>query len=60
MLQCSSYNFYPKAIFVTWLRDGEETTSDVISYTELSDGDWYYQYHSYLEYTPRYTPNTHL
>ena len=61
MLRCSSYRFYPKRIEVTWLRDGEEMTSgDVTSTDLLSDGDWYYQYHSYLEYTPRYTPNTHL
>ncbi|KAG7454033.1 hypothetical protein MATL_G00264020 [Megalops atlanticus] len=53
MLVCSAFGFYPKAIRVTWLRDGEEVTSDVTSTEELSDGDWYYQVHSHLEYTPK-------
>ncbi|KAJ8362611.1 hypothetical protein AAFF_G00367580 [Aldrovandia affinis] len=53
MLVCSAYDFYPQGIKVTWLRDGEEVTSDVTSTEELADGDWYYQIHSYLEYTPK-------
>ncbi|XP_026228584.1 class II histocompatibility antigen, B-L beta chain-like isoform X2 [Anabas testudineus] len=52
MLICSAYDFYPKQIRVTWLRDGKETTSDVTSTDELSNGNWLYQIHSYLEYTP--------
>ena len=60
MLRCSSYDFYPKVILVTWWRGEEPLTSGLSSTDELSDGDWYYQYHSYLEYTPRYTPNRHL
>ncbi|XP_026228593.1 DLA class II histocompatibility antigen, DR-1 beta chain-like [Anabas testudineus] len=52
MLTCSVYNFYPKQIRVTWLRDGKEATSDVTSTDELSNGNWLYQIHSYLEYTP--------
>ncbi|XP_045898011.1 H-2 class II histocompatibility antigen, A-S beta chain-like, partial [Micropterus dolomieu] len=44
---------YPKQIRVGWLRDGQEVTSDVTSTDELADGDWYYQVHSHLEYTPR-------
>ncbi|XP_056152758.1 H-2 class II histocompatibility antigen, E-S beta chain-like [Lampris incognitus] len=53
MLMCSVYNFFPKYISVTWLRDGQPVTSDVTSTDELANGDWYYQIHSHLEYTPR-------
>ncbi|XP_031172146.1 H-2 class II histocompatibility antigen, E-S beta chain-like [Sander lucioperca] len=53
MLVCSVYNFYPKQIRVKWTRDGQEVTSDVTSTDEVADGDWSYQIHSYLEYTPR-------
>ncbi|XP_063050195.1 rano class II histocompatibility antigen, A beta chain-like [Engraulis encrasicolus] len=53
MLVCSAYNFYPKMIKLTWYRDGQEVTGDVISSEELADGDWYYQIHSHLEFTPK-------
>uniref|UniRef100_A0A3P9PX11 Ig-like domain-containing protein n=1 Tax=Poecilia reticulata TaxID=8081 RepID=A0A3P9PX11_POERE len=53
MLVCSAYDFYPKQIRVTWLRDGKEVTSDVTSTDELPNGNWLYQIHSYLEFTPK-------
>nr|AFY98547.1 MHC class II antigen [Kareius bicoloratus] len=53
MLVCRVYNFYPKLIRVSWQRDGQEVTHDVTSTDELADGDWFYQIHSHLEYTPR-------
>nr|AGJ70381.1 MHC class II antigen beta chain [Miichthys miiuy]AGJ70382.1 MHC class II antigen beta chain [Miichthys miiuy] len=53
MLVCSVFDFYPQHIKVSWLRDGQEVTSDVTSTDELADADWYYQIHSHLEYTPR-------
>ncbi|MEQ2234905.1 hypothetical protein ILYODFUR_036172, partial [Ilyodon furcidens] len=52
MLVCRVYNFYPKQIKVSWLRDGREVTSDVTTTDEMQNGDWYYQVHSTLEYTP--------
>lgn len=53
MLVCSAYGFYPKLIRVSWLRDGKETTTNVTSTKELSNGNWLYQIHSYLEFTPK-------
>ncbi|XP_026225283.1 H-2 class II histocompatibility antigen, E-S beta chain-like [Anabas testudineus] len=53
MLVCSVYDFYPKQIRVSWTRDGQEVQSGVTSTEEMADGDWYYQIHSHLEYTPR-------
>ncbi|XP_049416516.1 rano class II histocompatibility antigen, A beta chain-like [Epinephelus fuscoguttatus] len=52
MLVCSAYNFYPKQIRMTWLRNGEEVTSAVSFSKVMSVGDWYYQIHSYLVHTP--------
>ncbi|XP_036417884.1 H-2 class II histocompatibility antigen, A-K beta chain-like [Colossoma macropomum] len=52
MLMCSAYGFYPKTIDVYWLKDGKKVTSDMVSIEEMADGDWYYQVHSHLEYTP--------
>ncbi|XP_056142490.1 rano class II histocompatibility antigen, A beta chain-like [Lampris incognitus] len=52
MLVCSAYNFYPKQIIVTWLKNGKEVTSGVTTTQELPNGNWFYQIHSHLEYTP--------
>lgn len=52
VIVCSAYSFYPKDITLTWLRNGEEVMSDVVSTEEMSNGNWLYQKHSYLEYTP--------
>lgn len=53
MLMCSAYNFYPKHIKLTWLRDGKEVTTDVTSTEELPNGNWLYQIHSHLEIIPK-------
>ncbi|MEQ2179031.1 hypothetical protein GOODEAATRI_020370 [Goodea atripinnis] len=53
MLVCRVYDFFPKLIKVSWLRDGQEVTSDFTTTDEMQNGDWYYQVHSTLEYTPR-------
>uniref|UniRef100_A0A672S5Z2 H-2 class II histocompatibility antigen, I-E beta chain-like n=1 Tax=Sinocyclocheilus grahami TaxID=75366 RepID=A0A672S5Z2_SINGR len=53
VLMCSAYEFYPPHIKVSWLRDGKLMTSEVTSTMEKADGDWYYQIHSELEYSPK-------
>ncbi|XP_060787050.1 H-2 class II histocompatibility antigen, A-F beta chain-like [Neoarius graeffei] len=58
VLVCSAYDYHPKGIKVSWLRNGEVISDglhhcDGSSTGELSNGDWYYQMHSYLEYRPR-------
>ncbi|XP_056319098.1 H-2 class II histocompatibility antigen, E-S beta chain-like [Danio aesculapii] len=53
VLMCSAYDFYPPHIKISWLRDGKAVTSDVTSTEEMADGDWYYQIHSELEYSPK-------
>lgn len=52
MLICSAYNFYPKQIHLTWLRNGQEV-SEGVSYSDATDdGDLRYRIFSHLEYTP--------
>ncbi|MBN3281378.1 HB2D protein, partial [Polyodon spathula] len=53
MLVCNAFGFYPREIKVIWLRNGVEMTADVSSSELLSDGDWTYQIHSYLELIPQ-------
>ncbi|KAI4895705.1 hypothetical protein NFI96_019616, partial [Prochilodus magdalenae] len=53
ILLCSAYGFYPAAIEVYWLRDGIRVSTEVVYTEEMADGDWYYQIHSHLEYTPK-------
>lgn len=53
MLKCSAYDYYPSGVTVSWLRDGKVVSEGVSSTEELSDGDWYYQFHTYLEYIPK-------
>lgn len=53
MLECSVWGFFPKEVSVSWLRDGVEVTTDVASTDVMANGDWSYQLHSYLEFTPR-------
>ncbi|XP_014823044.1 PREDICTED: rano class II histocompatibility antigen, A beta chain-like isoform X2 [Poecilia mexicana] len=52
MLVCSAYNFYPKLIKITWLRNDQEVTEGVSNTDAIPVGELYYQFHSYLEYTP--------
>uniref|UniRef100_A0A3B3VYX9 HLA class II histocompatibility antigen, DQ beta 1 chain-like n=1 Tax=Poecilia latipinna TaxID=48699 RepID=A0A3B3VYX9_9TELE len=52
MLVCSAYNFYPKQIKITWLRNDQEVTEGVSNTDAIPVGELYYQFHSYLEYTP--------
>ncbi|KAA0713776.1 SLA class II histocompatibility antigen, DQ haplotype C beta chain [Triplophysa tibetana] len=53
VLMCSAYRFYPQKIKVTWLKNNVPETTDVTSTEEMPNGDWYYQIHSHLEYTPK-------
>lgn len=53
LLRCSAYDFYPQQIKMYWLRDGRVMTSDVTSSEEMPNGDWYYQSHSELVFSPK-------
>lgn len=51
LLVCSAYNFYPKNIKIKWYQNGQEVTSGVTLSEVMTNGDWTYQAHSYLEYS---------
>lgn len=53
MLECNVLGFFPQEVRVSWLRDGVEVATDVSSTDVLANGDWSFQLHSYLEFTPR-------
>ncbi|XP_058641389.1 LOW QUALITY PROTEIN: rano class II histocompatibility antigen, A beta chain [Onychostoma macrolepis] len=53
MLVCSAYDFYPKPIKLTWMRNDKEMAADVTSIEEMANGDCYYQIYSHLEYFPK-------
>lgn len=53
MLECNVLGFFPQAVRVSWLRDGVEVATDVSSTDVMANGDWSFQLHSYLEFTPR-------
>lgn len=51
-LVCSAYDFYPKNIRIAWYQNGQEVTSGVTLSDVMTNGDWTYHVHSYLQYTP--------
>lgn len=51
LLVCSAYDFYPTNIRITWYQNGQEVTSGVTLSEVMTNGDWTYQVHSYLEYS---------
>nr|AAI07517.1 Zgc:123114 [Danio rerio] len=53
VLVCSAYDFYPKGIKLTWMRDDKKVTAELTSSEVMADGHWHYQIHSYLEYFPQ-------
>lgn len=52
VLVCSAYNFYPRQIRLSWLRDGVPIPDPPgVILTEMPGGAWRYQIHSHLEHT---------
>ncbi|XP_033467334.1 class II histocompatibility antigen, M beta 1 chain-like [Epinephelus lanceolatus] len=52
VLVCSAYNFYPRHIRLSWLRDGVVIPDPPgVVITKMPSGAWRYQIHSHLELT---------
>ncbi|KAM4525176.1 H-2 class II histocompatibility antigen, E-S beta chain-like [Odontesthes bonariensis] len=50
VLVCSAFNFYPRQIRLSWLKDGVVIPDPPgLVVTEMPGGAWRYQVHSYLE-----------
>ncbi|XP_075773234.1 HLA class II histocompatibility antigen, DR beta 4 chain-like [Pelodiscus sinensis] len=53
LLVCAVTGFYPGLVEVTWLRNGQEQTTGVVSTELLQNGDWTFQILVMLEMSPR-------
>ncbi|XP_074872283.1 H-2 class II histocompatibility antigen, E-S beta chain-like [Carettochelys insculpta] len=53
LLVCSVTGFYPGAVEVTWLKNGQEQRAGVVSTELLRNGDWTFQLQVMLETSPR-------
>ncbi|XP_075773237.1 HLA class II histocompatibility antigen, DR beta 4 chain-like [Pelodiscus sinensis] len=53
LLVCAVTGFYPGLVDVTWLRNGQEQTTGVVSTELLQNGDWTFQILLMLEMSPR-------
>ncbi|XP_075773241.1 HLA class II histocompatibility antigen, DR beta 4 chain-like [Pelodiscus sinensis] len=53
LLVCAVTGFYPGLVEVTWLRNGQEQTTGVVSTELLQNGDWTFQILLMLEMSPR-------
>uniref|UniRef100_V9L9J1 MHC class IIB antigen n=1 Tax=Callorhinchus milii TaxID=7868 RepID=V9L9J1_CALMI len=52
LLTCYVTDFYPKEIEVTWRRNGHVVNGDQVSTSLMANGDWTYQIHKVLQYSP--------
>lgn len=51
VLVCSAYDFYPRQIRLSWLRDGVIIPDPPgVVVTEMPGGSWRFQVHSHLEH----------
>uniref|UniRef100_A0A3B4B3S4 Ig-like domain-containing protein n=1 Tax=Periophthalmus magnuspinnatus TaxID=409849 RepID=A0A3B4B3S4_9GOBI len=54
LFTCSTFGFFPRSISISWTINQQPHTSEVSSTDTLPDGDWLYQAHSQLSYSPRF------